>query len=487
MNLYNAKHIYCVGIKGTGVCALAELLQSIGAEVCGSDCADLFYTDAILKTLNIPYFQSFSPEHIPLETELVIHSAAYCVDSNPEMKEARRRGIPIIKYSDALGSYSALFESCGIAGVHGKTTTTAIVGTILRALSIPAQVLVGSAVASFGGRSTLNMGKRYFVAETCEYRRHFLSFHPSHIVLTSVESDHQDYFPTYKSILEAFVDYGRLLPEGGEMIYCADDPGATEVAGILAAEKPLVLKPYGFSAEGDFRIIGCKTADESLIVDIAAFSSPFIMPLPGRHTACNLAGALALADSLVKKEYGSWNEKLLLSLYPDLAAFCGSKRRSEIIGRRNNILFMDDYAHHPTAIRTTLAGLKEFYPRRRLIVSFMSHTYTRTAALLEEFACAFVDADIIILHKIYASAREEYKGKSLDIMLFEKMKELRGNVYYDADPQDAVPLVCGLLQEGDLFITMGAGDNWKLGETMLALPHRCGRASRSPLNSGDIS
>lgn len=467
MNLFNAKHVYCIGIKGTGVCALAELLQSTGVELCGSDCADVFYTDAILQALKIPYFESFAAEHIPPETELVVHSAAYSIDTNPEMHEAQRRGIPLLKYTDALGAYSAQFESAGIAGVHGKTTTTALAGTILRAASVPAQVLAGTAVGSFGGHSTLNMGDKYFVAETCEYRRHFLSFHPAHIVLTSVESDHQDYFPTYESIRDAFVDYGRLLPVGGELIYCADDRGACEVAGILSHEsRGIILKPYGFNAQGDFRITECRTADETLIVDIAGFHEPFLLSIPGRHTALNLAGALALADSLIKKEGGLWDEEKKSRVRQALSAFTGSKRRSEILGEKNSVLFMDDYAHHPTAIRTTLAGLKEFYPQRRLIVSFMSHTYTRTAALLDEFSCAFADADIVILHKIYASAREEYRGNSIDRMFFEKVKEKGAEVYYVAEPQEAAPLVQSLLREGDLFITMGAGDNWKLGKDL---------------------
>ncbi|MDR2150297.1 MAG: UDP-N-acetylmuramate--L-alanine ligase [Spirochaetaceae bacterium] len=465
MNLFHAQRVYCIGIKGTGLCALAELLHSRGLEVSGSDCAAVFYTDAILQSLNIPYFESFAPEHIPAKTDLVIHSAAYCTETNPEMQEAQRRGIPLLKYPDALGEYSAAFESCGIAGVHGKTTTTALAGTILAAAALPVQVLAGSAVGSFGGRSTLNRGNTYFVAETCEYRRHFLSFHPAHIVLTSVESDHQDYFPTFESIRAAFVDYGRLLPVGGELIYCADDRGASEVARILSAEnRGITFKPYGISAAGDFRITGCRAAAGKLIVDLAGFPVPFALPVPGRHTALNLAGALALADSLIKKEYGLWSEDQYSRVRQALGAFTGSKRRSEILGEKNKVLFMDDYAHHPTAIRTTLAGLKDFYPQRRLVVSFMSHTYTRTAALLDEFACAFADAEIVILHKIYASAREEYTGTLSDRMLFEKMQERGGAVYYVAEPVDAVPLVRSLLQEGDLFITLGAGDNWQLGK-----------------------
>ncbi|MDR3172397.1 MAG: UDP-N-acetylmuramate--L-alanine ligase [Treponema sp.] len=459
--------VYFIGIKGTGMCALAELLHNAGLRVSGSDRAEVFYTDGILKTLGIPYHESFAREHLDVDTDLVIYSAAYSFETNSEMAEAARQGIPIIKYTDALGAYSAGFDACGIAGVHGKTTTTALAGTLLRGAGVQAQILAGSAVSAFGGRSTLNLGNRYFVAETCEYRRHFLSFHPRRIVLTSVESDHQDYYPTYGAIRDAFLEYGRLLPVGGELIYCADDPGATEVAETLGREaRGITCIPYGFSASGDFSIRSYHLADEQVMMCLAGVPGVLKLRIPGRHSALNAAAALALTDSLVRNE-DRWNEEKWEKVRKALEEFRGSKRRSEIIGEAGGILFMDDYGHHPTAVRTTLEGLKEFYPQRRLILSFMSHTYTRTAALLDEFAAAFEKADIVILHKIYASARECYSGGVTGETLFEKTSALRDNVYYVEEPEAAVDMVKGILRPGDLFLTMGAGDNWKLGKTLL--------------------
>jgi len=240
------KEIYCVGIKGTGVAALAELLHQGGNRVSGSDCADVFYTDAILRELGIPYWESFAPEHIG-RPDLVIHSAAYTAENNAELAAARAQGIKTMKYPEALGAYSALFDSTGVAGVHGKTTTTALTGALLRGAGLPAQVLAGSAVSAFGACSTLNRGNKYFVAETCEYRRHFLHFHPRRVILTAIESDHQDYYPDYASIFQAFLEYLRLLPPGGELIYCADDPGAAAAAaaapGARAALSRAVCSP----------------------------------------------------------------------------------------------------------------------------------------------------------------------------------------------------------------------------------------------------
>ncbi|MCL2380939.1 MAG: UDP-N-acetylmuramate--L-alanine ligase [Treponema sp.] len=468
--------VYFIGIKGTGMCALAELMRNRGACVSGSDQGEEFYTDSILRELEIPYHESFDASHIrAAQPSVVVYSAAYSPESNPEMAEAQRQGIPMYKYTDALGAYSAGFDSSGITGVHGKTTTTALAGTLTRGAGLPVQVLAGSAVDAFGGRSTLNLGDKYFVAETCEYRRHFLSFHPKRIILTSVESDHQDYFPTYRDIREAFMEYGRLLPAGGELIYCADDPGASEVALSLKREKPgITIVPYGFSAEGAYGIVSFETRDERTVMRLRSFPGELAMRVPGRHTALNAAAAVALTSSLVKKEFGGagsdgWSEERREGARKALEEFSGSRRRSEILGEAAGILFMDDYGHHPTAIKTTLAGLRDFYPRRRLVVSFMSHTYTRTAALLDEFASSFENVDVLILHKIYSSAREVYDGSVTGKTLFEEVrKKPGGHFYYVDEPEDGDELLFKILEPGDLFITMGAGDNWRLGKKAFA-------------------
>ena len=466
--------IHLVGIKGTGMCALAELLHRAGSRITGSDTAEVFYTDAILREMGLPYAAGFDGRNLPPDAEYVIHSAAYAVETNPELIEAKRRGLPILKYTEALGSFSGRFDSSGIAGVHGKTTTTAIAGTLLRAARLPAQILAGSAVGDFGGRSTLSLGDKYFVAETCEYRRHFLAFKPRRIVLTSVESDHQDYYPTYESIREAFVEYALGLPRGGELIYCADDPGASEVAAMVRSRDDLVLTPYGRSASGAFRIESIELAEERTVVAVAGLRGDLRVRVPGRHVAMDAVAALALVSSILRTERGASALQDVLTddtrdaVRHALEDFRGSRRRSEIVGEAGGILVMDDYAHHPTAIRTTLEGLKAFYPRRRLVVSFMSHTYTRTAALLDEFAASFGAADEVVLHKIYASARETYEGGVNGRTLFDKAAALRSSVRYFEEPLDAAEPLAAELRPGDLFITMGAGDNWRLGRAVLA-------------------
>ena len=474
--------VYFVGVKGTGVCALAELLHNLGVKASGCDTAEVFYTDAILKDLGIPYYESFDPAHIRDDIDLVIHSAAYSEESNAELAEARRKSIPLVKYPDALGAYSAAFDSTGIAGVHGKTTTTAMCGALMRGLGIPAQVLAGSAVTDFNGRSTIALGNKYFIAETCEYRGHFLAFHPARIVLTAVESDHQDFFPTYESIRDTFIEYCRLIPPGGELIYCADDPGAAEVAGIIEGEnRGITLIPYGFTAPGAYRINSYRVENERSVFDIAGFPGEFCLRIPGRHQALNAAAALALASVLVKKKFAADNngtadndrsKEFFPAAKKALENFSGSKRRMEITGSAGGIVFMDDYGHHPAEIKTTLEGLKSFYPSKRLVVSFMSHTYTRTAALLDDFTRSFAAADILFLHKIYASARERFNGTINGRTLYENVKQLRSEktdaphsatVYYIDEPMDAFEPLQGILREGDIFLTLGAGNNWPLG------------------------
>jgi len=478
--------VYCVGIKGTGVCALAELMFKCGMNVSGSDTQEKFYTDVILKKLGIPFFEDFNPSRITRDIDLIVYSAAYNENANPELLRARELNIPILKYTEALGEWSSKFDSTGICGVHGKTTTTAMCGVLMRAAGLPAQVLVGSAVIDFDEMSTLRLGSKYFIAETCEYRKHFMSFHPKRIILTSVESDHQDYFPDYKSILDAFVEYCRLLPEGGQLIYCADDPGACEVAAIIKNDnRNIQLIPYGFNSSGDFRITSYDVKNNktcfSLAVKPSIFGKEIIdfkLGIPGRHAVSNAAAALALTSVLAHDEWDLSNERLfndeqIKLIKSALENFKSTKRRSEIIGEINGILFMDDYGHHPTAIKTTLEGIKIFYPNRRLIVSFMSHTYTRTSHLIEEFSNAFNDADIVIFHKIYASARENYSGGVNGRTLFEKASAVRKVNYprestmYFEEYDDAFEPLCKILKSGDIFLTLGAGNNWPLGVKLL--------------------
>ena len=473
-NLENYK-IHFVGIKGTGMTALVEICHARKAIITGSDVEDRFYTDEILEKIGIKA-KTFSKDNVDSSINLVVYSAAYKLDINPDLIKATELGIPCFLYTEALGAISKASYSCGVCGVHGKTTTTGITGTLIDALNLPAQVLVGSGISSFGGSCTLTKGDKYFVAETCEYQRHFMDFRPKKIILTSVELDHQDYFADYKDIQSAFLDYINLLPQNGALVYCADDQGAKETAEIAFQKRPdLKLIPYGVTASGDYKVTFGKIDDEKQYFSLAGFDKNFAIKIPGHHIVLDAVAAMALALELVKEEKPGkqFSNEILEQVATGLLNFAGAKRRSEILGEKDNVLFIDDYGHHPTAIKKTLEGIKSFYPDRYLICDFMSHTYTRTASLLEEFASCFDFADEVILHKIYPSAREIYSGSVSGKILFARAQNYHNNVKYFEEVMDAKSYLEKRFEEaeknktGYLFVTMGAGDNWKLGKALL--------------------
>ncbi len=448
------------------MCALAEILVARGAHVSGSDTSETFYTDRILDELGVQV-SIFDQSPLPADIDLVICSAAYD-ESNPHVAAAGTHGLPILTYPEALGCLSDSYTAIAVTGVHGKTTTTAMTGTLVKALHLPATVVVGSAVAGFGNRSTWQEGEEVFIAETCEYRRHFLHYHPQRIVLTNVESDHQDYYPDYSSIKTAFIEFTESLPPNGELIYCQDDGGAREVAETLSIERPdVTLTPYGETAAGLWAVEFLESAPGRNRFRLAAFDIDFNLAIPGRHIALDAAAALALVSSLTPN--------LDVSTAADaLSGFQGSRRRSEIIGESDGILVMDDYAHHPTAIMATLKGLKEFYPDRRLVVDFMPHTYSRTAALMDDFADCFQHADILCLHPIYASARESNTGNVSGEELARRTAERRGEktTVYHSDFDESCIFYKNQLSPGDLFITLGAGNNWSIGRRLFGAMNR---------------
>ncbi|MBS7266109.1 MAG: UDP-N-acetylmuramate--L-alanine ligase [Treponema sp.] len=512
---FRGVHIHFVGIKGTGMAALVEILFHKGAVITGSDVSERFYTDEVLERLGLKALP-FGAANITDDVQYVIYSSAYKLDKNPDLIEAVRRGLPCLLYTQALGAYSERAYSCGICGVHGKTSTTGLVGTILKEIDLPSQVLAGSVINSFGGTCTYTSNtvvecsrseriettaegekggfdtpasqalnhRSIFVAETCEYQRHFMSFCPKKIILTSVEPDHEDYYPTYEDIRQAFIDYICKLPQGGEVIYCADDKGACDTIGLVSGLRPdIVALPYGEKAAGDFAVTFGKVENErnSFTLGLFAFKGDFALAMPGRHEVLDAAAAVALVCQLLR-EFGKNPLDYYENIRRGLLNFSGGKRRSEIVGQFKNkngdeVIVLDDYGHHPTAVKTTLEGYREFYKGRKIIVDFMSHTYSRTQALLPEFAKCFTAADEVILHKIYSSAREnpadfEITGRTLYEAVLATGQQ---NVHYYEEILDAADFARAELEkplgpeypDGYLFITMGAGDNWKLGKEIL--------------------
>ena len=437
------QRVYLVGVKGSGMCALADVLKARGAEVTGSDVTEEFYTDAILRQIGIRVIEGFSSSNGPEDADIVIHSPAYDRETHPELAEARRRGLAIYSYPEALGALSAGGPFVGVAGVHGKSTTTAMIGTLARSLGWPATVVVGTAVPSFGGRASLTQGDGFMVAEACEYRRHFLHYHPDCAVVTSVELDHPDYYRDRDDVIRAFVEMGQGLAAGGTLVYCADDAGAREVGGLLQKARPdLMLLPYGREAQGPLRVVELATGEGRTVLRLAGIATALVLGVPGEHNGLNAAAA---AGVMMYLERAGLVASAAPSAVADaLAGFAGTRRRAEVIGERDGILVVDDYAHHPTAIRKTLGALRSFYPGRRVVADFMPHTYSRTERLLQEFAACFEPADHVVLHDIYASARERNPGGLSGRTLFDAVRRQHGSVVYFETPGAALSHLLGV-------------------------------------------
>lgn len=477
--------------------ALVEIFFAAGAAITGSDVSERFYTDEILESLKIKALP-FSESNITKDIDLVVYSSAYKLDQNPDLIAAQRLGVPCALYSEALGAYSERAFSAGVCGVHGKTSTTGLAGTILSELDLNAQVLAGSVINSFGKKcvytspanakqdqeaaasQSYNHSKKFFVAETCEYQRHFMSFCPRVILLTSVESDHQDYYPTFADIQAAFVDYICKLPQGGTLVYCADDEGAVETVKIALQKRPdIKTVPYGTKAQGPWRLEWREVKEQKNNFWTQALGEAFLR-VPGKHEVLDACGAAALCACLLR-EAGKNPIDYAEEIKRGLEKFSGGKRRSEVTGRAKNsfgddIVFVDDYGHHPTAVKTTLAGFRDFYSGKKIIVDFMSHTYSRTQALLKEFAQSFDSADTVILNKIYSSARENPADFSITgKTLADEAAKFHKDVHYKEDFDSAASFGAEILSKkagaefpnGYLFVTMGAGDNWKVAQKIM--------------------
>ena len=464
-----SKHIFMVGIKGTGMAALAHYFTTLGAQVSGSDSHESFYTDTILQALGIHPIESRAAKVLPKKCDMLIYSAAYSPARHPQLVAAAKRGLKLYSYPQIIGHLSTLYYSAAVAGVHGKTTISGLCATIVKQTQAPGTVLIGGAIHTLGGMPLLMQGNSFLVAETCEYRRHFHNFHPSIAVISSIEWDHNDYFTDIEDIKDAFAQFALRISPEGKLIYCADDLGAKEIAEkIPFIRSDIQLIPYGHSANGDYRIIWESSATHNIRFRLQKWNRhTFQLNIPGHHSVLNAAAAIALYEHLPVVHKIVDRARLLSALQKAIKNYRGASRRCEVIGHCRGITIIDDYAHHPTAIQKTLDGLREFYKPQRIVVDFMPHTYSRTAALLNEFAVSFKAADIVYINDIYASAREGRHHNIHGKDLWRAVSQHHQDVRYYPKYIDVLNDCVYTLDKGDIFVTLGAGNNWKLGESLL--------------------
>ena len=447
-------HVHFVGIGGSGLSAIARLLLESGYTVSGSDRALTPFAEEVRKA-GATVYVGHHPRNIT-GVDWVVRSSAITED-NPEVEAAKRTGIPVYKRADFLGHVMEDKTGIAIAGTHGKTTTSAMAAWVLSKLGRDPSFIVGGVVNNLGVNAHAGKGKT-FVIEADEYDLMFLGLKPQIAVVTSIEHDHPDFFPTLAAMYQAFEQFVDLLPEEGTLIVCAEDAGAAAliphvrkagrnvisygVQGDMTINTPLWIQARDTKPNGrggfDFTAITNMTSKTTGSVKVS-------LQVPGQHNVRNALAVLAIVAVL-----GLSRKKASLAL----SEFMGTSRRFELRGEVNGIQVFDDYAHHPTEIRATLAGARARFPNARIWAVWQPHTYSRTRALFLDFAHAFKDADQVIVSEVYAAREPVEDFTSAEIV--SAMPHLSAR-YIKTLPEVTEYLLKNL-QPGDVVIVLSAGD-----------------------------
>lgn len=456
-------HVHFIGIGGTGLSAIARLLLEMGYTVSGSD--------RVLSPFAEGLKRDGATVHVGHEAanvagaDWVVRSSAIA-DDNPEVQEAKKRGIPVYKRSDFLGRLMEDKNGIAVAGAHGKTTTTAMIAWTLFALGRDPSFIIGSTLTNL--KTNARAGKsRLFVIEADEYDRMFLGLKPRIAVVTNIEHDHPDCYPTFKDMLAAFHSFVELLPADGTLVACIDDPAAASLMNDARRAGRNVLA-YGLQSESTINSSQWMLARNVKPnarggFDFDAASNLFTdsqnvhvsLQVPGKHNAQNALAVLAVIG--------------LLGLPPKKAAealgeFRGTSRRFEVLGEVNGITVVNDYGHHPTEIKATLAAARARYAERRIVAVWQPHTYSRTQTLFGQFASAFPDANEVIATEVYAS--REPKQNFTSAMVIHSMHH--PSARFIAELNDATKYLLDHLRPGDVLIVFSAGDADRVSADVLA-------------------
>lgn len=461
------KKIHFVGIKGVGVAPLAIIASQAGFDVSGSDIEEEFITDETLKKSNIKILIGFDKKNVEGK-DLVITTGAHGGFENPENLRAKELGIPIWTQGEAVGKFmdgsifGRKFEGVSVSGSHGKTTTTAMIATILLENKYDPSFLVGTGyIPSLGSSGHYGKGK-FFIAEADEYATEpnfdktpkLLWQNPKIGVITNIEFDHPDLYISLDQLRQAFLNFSNNINEKGMLVACADDEETLKL--LSEYKKPFIT--YGFSKKSDFYIERLSISQDEMFFWVNAKNTSlgeFSVNVTGEHNALN-----ALCSIVVCLELGLSIEQIKKGLN----MFRGTKRRFEFIGNiPSGALLYDDYAHHPTEVRKTLSAIKKSFPNKKIVCIFQPHTYSRTKSLFEQFVGSFSDADEVILVDIYASLREKPDNSVSSQLLADNISKLHKNVLYIPKLKDVVEYV-GQKSFGKdyVLITMGAGNVYKI-------------------------
>ena len=454
-DLSKYKNIHAIGIGGIGLSAICEILLSRGYNVSGSDMKESEMTIRLAQ-MGARVFIGHRAENVD-NADVLLYTAAIGPD-NPELLRAKERGIPCLSRAEMLGHLMSEYEnSIAVSGTHGKTTTTSMVSLIMENAKLDPTILVGGNLGEIGGNCQVGHSK-YFVTEACEYVDSFLSLKPKIEIILNIDSDHLDYFKDINQIVRSFDKFAKLVPEDGMIIAYEANPFVNQVINGLDN-----VVTFGLNENCDY--YGKDIAfDQNGMPGFDVYRKGKLLThvnlnVPGEHNVLNALAAFACTHSL------GVDEKIIADT---LHKYTGTERRFDIVGTTSEgVKVVDDYAHHPTEIRATLAATRNV-PHNELWVCFQPHTYTRTLALFDEFADAFQDADHLILAEIYA-AREKNIYKISSEQLMNRIKEQHPDmdVCYIDNFGDIAAYLKKNTSKGDMVITMGAGDIYKVGDLLL--------------------
>lgn len=448
-------HVHLIGIGGAGLSAIATVLLQQNYRVSGSDIQASAATDRLVR-LGATVYIGHQPENLSADLDTVIISSAI-PDSNPELVAARQRNLPVVKRAEWLGQMMQQKVGIALAGTHGKTTSTALTAFLLDKAGQDPTFIVGGFVPQLGTNAAAGSGD-VFVIEADEYDYMFLGLRPEFAVITTVEWDHPDIFPSPRALQQAFETFGQQVPEHGLVIGCGDDPGVQTVLPEVRAR----VVTYGLQEGNDWQAIdfspNLKGGYDFKILRREGnkiYPETISLAIPGLHNVCN-----ALAVLIVAQERG-----LELSQAAEiLGQFEGVGRRFELKGEARGVTVIDDYAHHPTEIKATLAAARSRFGQRPLWVSFQPHTFSRTHILLDEFATALAEADHVVIVDIFPS-RERNQGVVHSRDIVSRMNH--PDVRYIGSLSEAAEYLARKMSAPAVLLTLGAGDGYQVGEWVL--------------------
>ncbi len=449
------RHIHFVGIGGIGMSGLAEILLTQGFRISGSDLVESPMIQR-LRQRGAQIFIGHHPDHVG-NADVLVYSSAVDPATNPEVQAAKQRHIPVIRRAEMLAEISRLKYTIAVAGTHGKTTTTSMVGLVLLQAGIDPTIVVGGRVSNFGNTNARLGAGEWIVVEADEYDRSFLQLAPVVAVVTTVEEEHVDVYPTEQVLLQAFAEFANKVPFYGSVIACLDDPGVTRVLPMIQKR----VRTYGTVRQSEVRAVAIQQQHFHTRFEVwcgEELLGRISLRVPGLHNVRNALAAVTVGLEL---------QIPFETIQQALQSYTGVARRLERKGTFAGVPVFDDYAHHPTEVRVTLETLRQLFPAHRIVCIFQPHTYSRTQRFYTAFAQALLDADVVLLMEVYPAREAPMQGVSSRLIGEAAQKLGHQAIQYVEDPEQIPELLKRLLLPQDVIVTIGAGSVWKVAERLV--------------------